>query len=75
MGAYLILEPLHISFDYDNSTDEEIEKHEESEFEYINVPCWNDREILIESIEEFEKHLRGLTYKVEKEPDMTLDNL
>lgn len=65
--------------EYWNKQSEGIEtSHEEDNemgYGYIEVGCWNDGYIEIGSVEDFNKHLRRVEYKVLQEPDMTLDNI
>lgn len=64
------------SFDYDAATDDEIAQHEE-DFEkgYINIPCWSDGSVEICDIDDFEKNLRFISYKVKMKPDRSLDKI
>ncbi len=68
----------YYSFDYNNATNEEREKHDDEwkENGYFDVGCWNDGGYEVCSIEEFEENVSDdVGYKVIKEPDMTLDRL
>ena len=62
-------------FDYRNATDEEIEEHENNYQDgYIYVDCYNDNEIEIETIEDFEQEAE-IVYEIIAKPDRSLDRI
>lgn len=63
------------SFNYDNATEEEIDKHEDDYFKYgyFMIGCFNEREKEIDNINDFEEHLSKIKFKLRKKPDESLD--
>lgn len=63
------------NFDYNNATEEEIYKHEDSFFRegYFSIGCFNEMEREICDINDFEENLSKIKFKLRKKPDESLD--
>lgn len=56
---------------------DETTHEEDAQMNYgcFSTGCWNDGDVEVSCLEDFNEHMRFVKYKVIKEPDMTLDKI